>query len=153
MLGTLALTHRPFGERSRFRPRKLDVSVFTFISGSLLAYNTTSHTDQSSRLNVKEGESVLSCAQVPSTLTTAQVHTSQTGGGCYVWTPIPSSGNYFSRTQDKTKNKTKQNNNNKTITKKANFFFLSKDHVFLPLPPFQNYKGGFERSHKNITRI
>ena len=31
------------------------------LTGSLLAYNTTSHTDQSSRLSVKEGESVLSC--------------------------------------------------------------------------------------------
>lgn len=36
---------------------------------SLLAYNTPSHTDQSSRLNVKEGESVPSCAQVSSTFT------------------------------------------------------------------------------------
>lgn len=32
------------------------------LSGSLLAYNTTSHTDQSSRLSVKEGKSVLSRA-------------------------------------------------------------------------------------------
>lgn len=32
---------------------------FASFSGSLLAYNTTSHTDPSPRLNVKEGESVL----------------------------------------------------------------------------------------------